>query len=569
MTALPPRIALLALLATLLACGAWPYHEMLSWLPWGADASKWVGQGSLDDPRWMRWVWDSKHFVGYRPITALSFVLNHALTGYSALGYRLTDLALHLATGGLLFAAWRALTGDRSALGLLPVVLLCAHPATEEVVPFPARRSYLLAMTFGLSALLLWIKALCGDGPSRLRGRLGLACLSALSLLLAVLSNEVAYVFAPLLPLWALLQRAPLKPALLAHLPVVAAVGAAIAARYAVLGTLGGYQRRLFAVVTNGIPAWRELPDWRPGAILEACWQYLLLPHGVSGQVPLLQGRPGLVAASVGTAWLLGVALVPWERDGGRRRTRLWLLAWLLGSLAIVVLSQTWFWRQAHALLFPYALLVGLGLTDALRALWTRRKTPRALPLPLASLAVGGLLALAAIWNGPLWTGLDPRPHANAIAGTPLVHRIERLMRSMPEDRPATIWLVAPMRSNGAHILRLWCTQLARDRRHTFRLLGHLRPAGTTLDASLELSRSEHPTLTLGRGMMFASTKAVLPLKKGKTLEVDRLWRSRGDTWLFALDVDDAWAIRVPRPEDPAEVLPEVSEEEPEEALEP
>jgi hypothetical protein len=544
MTELSPRTALAALLATLLVCGLWPYHEMLGWLPWGADASKWVGQGSLDNPGWASWVWGSKHFVGYRPVTALSFVLNQATTGYSALGYRATDLLLHLLTAALLLGVHRALTGDRTALGLLTVVLLCGHPATEEVVPYAARRSYLLATVGGLSALLLWTHALTAVTS---RARWALACASALCLGLGLLSNEVAYVFVPLLPLvWLLWGPPAQRRGLWLHLPALVVLGGALVARYVVLGRLGGYHHRYFATLVKGVPMWREMSAWEPWAILQACWTYLLAPNGVSGQLPLLQGALGTAALGLFTGWLLWVAL----RPGEGRRVRLLLLVWLLGALALVVLSQTWFWRQAHSLLLPMSMLAALGTRDGLQALQQRRREA-------ISLLVGSALVLSCLWSGPLWTGMDLRPHTQTILGTPLVQRVRALLVQIPRGVPTTVWLVVPLRANGSHMLRMWSDLLGKRKGVHFRLLAHLRPHAHTPEARLDILRdTARPRLVLGQGLMFVGSKALPAREPGGALEVDRLWREGEEGWVFALDADDSWAVRLEGVEG-AEGMPE------------
>lgn len=550
---LSPRVAVAVLVATLLVAGVWPYHEILGWLPWGADASKWVGNGSFDNPNWWRWSTASKHFVGYRPVTALSFVANAATTGYAAFGYRATDLGLHLASGALLFVLYRRLTGDRSVFSVVPVLVLFAHPATEEVVPHVARRSYLLALTFGLGALLTWLSAL--DAGSR---RWGWACATAALLGLAVLSNEVAYVLAPLLPLIAVL-RPPTewRSSLPKLVPTLAVVGLAIFARYRVLGTFGGYQRRIFAFVHDGVPMWRELLTWQPRQIAVACWTYTIDPTGVAGKPPLVSGAVATALVVGVTAWLLwiGVGRPLLRFREPQERVPLVLAAWMVGALAIVVLSQTWFWRQAHGLLPPLGMAIALGLRQATDDLRARR-------LGGLSLAFGLVALLATSWNGPLWTGLDRRPHVNTIQGTPIVGRIHHLMSRV--EGPATIYLVAPMRSSAAHIVRLWGDRYGRSERIEFRLLGHLRPNAIPANAAFDLNRDDTPPqLVLRNGLMFAKTGAIQALKPNRGLPIDRLWRSSGrQAWLFALDADEGWAIRIPAPPPGVDLLPDVPEPE-------
>ncbi|MEQ1505886.1 MAG: hypothetical protein ABMB14_26865 [Myxococcota bacterium] len=554
---LSPRVAWLALAAVLLVAGVWPFHEMLAWLPWGADATKWIARGSLDDPNWWRWATASKHFVGYRPITALSFVANHATTGYAGWGYRGTDLGLHLATGAATFAAYRALTGDRSVFGLVPVLVLFGHPAAEEVVPYSARRSYLLALALGLSAVVVWVHTLDAVGRKRVAGAIGAAVLVGA----AVLSNEVAYAIVPVLALIAALaapsggptprwDRSAAMALAAMFAPIAVVTAAAIAARRVVLGTYGGYAKRFFAFVHDHTPMWRELDRWEPRRIAEACWRYTLDPVGVSGADPLYGHDAVLIVLTIWLGWVaLGTPIA--RRADPTTRIRWVLAAWVLGSGAIVVLSQTWFWRQSYPVLVPLGMVVGLGLRDVADGLRQNRW------IHLPGLAAGAGLLLGMGWNGPLWTGMDREAHQAAITGTPVVHQVERLLGGI--QGPATVYLVAPARPTGIHIVRLWGDRYGATRKITFRVLGHLRPAGVVDDAVLTLSRDGgRPRLTLDRGLVFATTATVAG--KGRTLEVDRLWRANAPSWLAAIDADDAWAIRIPQPPagvEPVTVAPE------------
>jgi hypothetical protein len=287
------------------------------------------------------------------------------------------------------------------------------------------------------------------------------------------------------------------------------------------------------------------MSSWQPGPILEACWRYLLAPNGVSGQLPLLQGSLGLALLGLFTGWLLWVAL----RPGEGRPVRLLLLTWVLGALLLVVLSQTWFWRQAHSLLLPMSMLVALGVKDGVAALLQGRREA-------ASLVAGILLVLSCLWTGPLWTGMDLRPHTQTIQGTPLVQRVRTLLVQIPRGVPTTVWLVAPLRANGSHMLRMWSDLLGKRKGIRFRLLAHLRPHASPSDARFEILRdTERPRLSLGQGLMFVSAKTLPPREPGGELEMDRLWREGEEGWVFAMDADDAWAVRLVAPPEGTEPM--------------
>jgi hypothetical protein len=85
------------------------------------------------------------HF--YRPVTTLSFALDHAAWGLAPSGYHLTDLVLLLACALGVAALGRRLLGP--GVGPLAAALLFAlHPLHVEILPVAARRADTLAQLF-------------------------------------------------------------------------------------------------------------------------------------------------------------------------------------------------------------------------------------------------------------------------------------------------------------------------------------------------------------------------------------------------------------------------------------
>ncbi len=112
----------------------------------------------------------------YRPIYYLSFLATYPLFGLDPLGYRLVNLALHLANIVLVFLLARRLTGSPWA-GLLAAAFFGVHPTLDDSVAWISSITDLLMGFFYLSFLLLFIQAL--DTPG-LQG-LGLYLLSLLA----------------------------------------------------------------------------------------------------------------------------------------------------------------------------------------------------------------------------------------------------------------------------------------------------------------------------------------------------------------------------------------------------
>jgi len=94
----------------------------------------------------------------YRPMTYVSFALDHAVWGLNPVGYNITNLVLHCAVAMLLFFLISALFGSER-LALVTALLFALHPLAGETVSFHAGgRNTLLCACFGVLALLFHIR---------------------------------------------------------------------------------------------------------------------------------------------------------------------------------------------------------------------------------------------------------------------------------------------------------------------------------------------------------------------------------------------------------------------------
>lgn len=87
----------------------------------------------------------------YRPLTALSLLLDRTLFGEAAWGYHLHNVALHLLAVALTWALARPTLGDRRAL--FAACVFGVHPIQSEAVTWIAARNDLLATVAILGAL--------------------------------------------------------------------------------------------------------------------------------------------------------------------------------------------------------------------------------------------------------------------------------------------------------------------------------------------------------------------------------------------------------------------------------
>ena len=103
-----------------------------------------------------------------RPLVCLTFVLNHALGGLEAWGYRLVNIAIHIGCGLLLFGVVRRTlerpaAGSRTAivagrLAAAVTLLWLLHPLQTEAVTYVTQRTELLMAMFLLATLYCAIR---------------------------------------------------------------------------------------------------------------------------------------------------------------------------------------------------------------------------------------------------------------------------------------------------------------------------------------------------------------------------------------------------------------------------
>ncbi len=129
---------------------------------------------------------------GRRPVVLATYFLDRAWHGLQPVGWRVTNLALHLGGVALFMALVRRLTGHRF-MAMAAGILFGLHPVVSEAVHAPGFRADLLCLLLALLALHGWLTP----------GARG-AWLGAAATALALLAKETALVL-PLALGWALL----------------------------------------------------------------------------------------------------------------------------------------------------------------------------------------------------------------------------------------------------------------------------------------------------------------------------------------------------------------------------
>jgi tetratricopeptide (TPR) repeat protein len=255
----------------------------------------------------------------YRPLTILSFALNHAVGGLQPFGYRAVNLLLHVLVTVMVVQLCRracggASPGAASAAPQVAGLLFAVHPVHTEVLGYVVGRAELLAAAGSLGCVLLFLIARAREGQSPRGTHVGLAVISLACFAAGFLAKENA-VIAPVLVLAADRWIVGRRIAWRYHLAGAATLLVVLGLRFAVLGGLnpGGIihevdnpiagapflQGRLTAVEIIGRYAWLLVAPLR-----------LAIDYSFD-TIPLVQGllEPGvLVGLLLMGAWAVGLA---------------------------------------------------------------------------------------------------------------------------------------------------------------------------------------------------------------------------------------------------------------------
>ena len=376
----------------------------------------------------------------WRPVTSLSYGLDALIWDIDPIGYHLTDLCLHMATGLILFSfvrrLWREL-GRPGATEIASVAtfLFVLHPVNVENVPAIARRAEILVGLFLIGTL--WF-LLAGFRRSAVWP--GLAAQAGC--ILGMGSKESGFAI-PLVGLVFVVcchpgcDRASRAQKMTLAAPLLAWGGIVFALRGLVLREMGGAE-----MATQG-PAWWRLPYsvWLHfvGLILPGSSRFFDFPRPddlVSGVGNLVQEHPiALVTIGVGglCAAHLGMQKIGWSRSSNR------LLVFLLGGMGalFLVYSQVVYdTRYLYPSALFFSALLAWWLWEAIQAV--RRPGPilERFPAGLALLGLG-LLAISLIVVSPLVShdGIDEWGDSAAISQQALEQVEDRVAGLSPGSR--------------------------------------------------------------------------------------------------------------------------------------
>lgn len=173
----------------------------------------------------------------YRPITRLALAVESTWAQWDPVAWHLSALILHLANSLLVYVLSLRFCSSRFA-AFFASALFLIHGTRPETAVWIAGRFDLLATFFVLCGLIFFIRSLDLAGPSRFRA----LAFALLSMSLAILSKESAYIFPLLLVLFLFCERGSLSGQIGSVLPFFLVSAALFAQRLLLYGGIGGYR---------------------------------------------------------------------------------------------------------------------------------------------------------------------------------------------------------------------------------------------------------------------------------------------------------------------------------------
>jgi protein O-mannosyl-transferase len=288
-----------------------------------------------------------------RPLSVLSYMVDHAVWGGAVAGFHLTNVAIHCLNTALVYLLAR----DRFAAPVVAALVFGLHPLATACVSQVFGRNYSLATTFFLLALYAYL---------RWRSSMTVPRIAAVTMLvLAAILTKQTFVAAPLVLAWYEIAAA--------DLPIRVALDRLGASWWVVIGAAGATLVGVTLLVRYAIPlsqtATIPLGTFALSQIGNApvVAGFYVLPYRTALIHDLYLYRDvGHVEVWLGAVLVVGSALAAY-------RWRATPAGWLLGALLLSLLPTNSVvpkndlvreWRLYPALPF-FALLVAIGCARA------------------------------------------------------------------------------------------------------------------------------------------------------------------------------------------------------------
>lgn len=135
----------------------------------------------------------------YRPLRTLTYAVDYAVWGLNPMGFRITNIAIHVLNCALALFVARKLTGGARIAALAATLLFALHPVQVESVAYISGRRDVLFALFYLAAFLAFIRF--REATTR-AAQLGWLAATGVGFVLSLLSKEMAASFPVACLLW-------------------------------------------------------------------------------------------------------------------------------------------------------------------------------------------------------------------------------------------------------------------------------------------------------------------------------------------------------------------------------
>jgi len=273
------------------------------------------------DPLWAPLVTPDDTPVAGRPLVSFSLAVNYALGGLEPRGYRVFNLAVHIACGLLLFGLVRrtigasaraaSLRGDARGIAFATALLWLVHPLGTECIDYVTQRTESMMAAFYLLTLYGVARSAGADTPRSTRAWSATAVVACA---LGAACKETM-VTAPLVALLydAIFHAGSLREALVRRGGLYAGLAASALALVALV--VAGGPRAQSVGTGLGVSPWIYLAN--QGEMLVAYLQRvvwpdpLILDYGWPRRRSWLEWWPSLAFAST---VVLGIGVLTWKR---------------------------------------------------------------------------------------------------------------------------------------------------------------------------------------------------------------------------------------------------------------
>jgi hypothetical protein len=240
----------------------------------------------------------SYHTGYYRPLISLFYAIDYGIWGMKPLGFRVTNLVLHLLTCVILYQCIVTLEGGRFS-ALVVALLFGLHPVNTESVAWISSRNNILVTLFSLISSVTYVW-------NRREERVWARLVSYISFMAALLCKEFAIMLLPILFLYNRLvvrDRRAMREEILSYVPYLAML-----LFYFVLRT-----KTIGSVVTplSGPDVWKRI-YFTPYLILYNL-KLILFPFGLHNLIVHYPDSFSNWRAFAGFAFLMILGILLWK----------------------------------------------------------------------------------------------------------------------------------------------------------------------------------------------------------------------------------------------------------------